>query len=207
MPGAAVPVPRHSVYPVDNTVRVQESAERGNAVKSRCIVERVSFGILAVMCLLSSACAARGTDKAPRTARDFALNDSDGALIRLSDYKGRVVLLNFWATWCHGCVLEIPWFIEFQERYKEKGLTIIGVSIDDSWKPVKAFVEEKKVNYPIVLDTEGLRKIYELNSMPMTLLIDRSGAIAASYIGVVDKGACESKLRTLLEENALKDAK
>ena len=85
--------------------------------------------------------------------------------------------------------------------------TVIGVSIDEGWKPVKAFVEEKKVNYPIVLDTEGLRRIYELNSMPMTLLIDRRGAIAASYIGVVDKGACESKLRTLLEENALKAAK
>jgi cytochrome c biogenesis protein CcmG/thiol:disulfide interchange protein DsbE len=125
----------------------------------------------------------------------------------LSDYKGRVVLLNFWATWCKGCVLEIPWFIEFQERYKENGLTIIGVSIDDSWKPVKAFVEEKKVNYPIVLDTEGLRKIYELNSMPMTLLIDRSGEIAVSYIGVVDKDACESKLRALLGEKSLKAAK
>ena len=72
---------------------------------------------------------------------------------------------------------------------------------------MKAFVEEKKVNYPIVLDTEGLRKIYELNSMPMTLLIDRSGEIAVSYIGVVDKDACESKLRALLGEKSLKAAK
>ena len=201
MPGAAVPVPRHSVYPVDNTVRVQESAERGNAVKSRCIVERVSFGILAVMCLLSSACAARGTDKAPKTARDFALNDSDGALIRLSDYKGRVVLLNFWATWCHGCVLEIPWLIEFQERYKDTGLAVIGISMDEDWKPVKAFVKEKKVNYPVVIDNQGVGKLYSLNAMPMTLLIDRGGQIVASYMGVVDKSTCEKELHTLLQAN------
>ena len=165
------------------------------------------FGILAAVCLVSFACTIARPVKLPKTAPDFALNDSEGVRIKLSDYKGRVVLLNFWATWCKGCVLEIPWFIEFQERYKENGLTIIGVSIDDSWKPVKAFVEEKKVNYPIVLDTEGLRKIYELNSMPMTLLIDRIGEIAVSYIGVVDKDACESKLRALLGEKSLKAAK
>ena len=99
------------------------------------------------------------------------------------------------------------WFIEFQERYKDSGLSIIGVSIDESWNPVKAFVEEKKVNYPIVLDNEGVRKLYELNSMPMTLLIDRNGEIAASYIGVVDKAACESRIRTLLQENVQKAAK
>ena len=165
------------------------------------------FGILAAVCLVSQACVPARPVKLLKTAHDFALNDSEGVRIKLSDYKGRVVLLNFWATWCKGCVLEIPWFIEFQERYKDSGLSVIGVSIDEGWKPVKAFVEEKKVNYPIVLDTEGLRRIYELNSMPMTLLIDRRCAIAASYIGVVDKGACESKLRTLLEENALKAAK
>ena len=170
-------------------------------MKSHCIVERVSFGILAVMCLLSSACAARGTDKAPKTARDFALNDSDGALIRLSDYKGRVVLLNFWATWCHGCVLEIPWFIEFQERYKDAGLAVIGISMDEDWKPVKAFVQEKKVNYPVVIDNQGVGKLYGLNAMPMTLLIDRRGDVAVSYTGVVDKSACEKELHTLLQAN------
>ncbi|PYV81073.1 MAG: TlpA family protein disulfide reductase, partial [Acidobacteria bacterium] len=143
----------------------------------------------------------------PKTAPGFALNDSEGVPIRLSDYKGTVVLLNFWATWCHGCVLEIPWFIEFQERYKDSGLSVIGVSMDEDWKPVKAFVEEKKVNYPILIGNEGLGKLYELNSMPMTVLIDRSGKIAASYTGVVDKHACESKLRTLLQESAQKAAR
>ena len=175
-------------------------------MRLRRVFEGFLIGILTAVCLLSSACIPARPVSGPKIAHDFTLNDSEGVPIRLSDYKGRVVLLNFWATWCKGCVLEIPWFIEFQERYKENGLAVIGVSIDDSWKPVKAFVEEKKVNYPIVIDTEGVRKLYELNSMPMTLLIDRSGEIAASYIGVVEKAACESKLRELLEEKAPKAA-
>jgi peroxiredoxin len=160
-----------------------------------------AFGILAAVCVMLQACTPARPVKFLKTAHDFALNDSKGVRIRLSDYKGRVVLLNFWATWCKGCVLEIPWFIEFQERYKASGFSVIGVSIDESWKPVKIFAEEKKVNYPIVIDTEGLRKRYELNAMPMTLLISRRGEIAASYLGVVDKGACERKLRALLEES------
>ena len=166
-----------------------------------------AFGILAAVCAMLQACTPARPVRFLKTADDFALNDSEGVPIRLSDYKGRVILLNFWATWCKGCVLEIPWFIEFQERYKDRGLSVIGVSIDEGWKPVKAFVEEKKVNYPIVLDTEGLRKTYELNAMPMTLLIDHSGEIAASYIGVVDKSTCESKLRALLQENSQKAVK
>ena len=172
----------------------------------RRVLEGFTIGILAVVYLVLPACTPARTVESSRMAPDFALNDSQGAPIKLSDYKGRVVLLNFWATWCHGCVLEIPWFIEFQERYKDSGLSVIGVSIDEGWKPVKAFVEEKKVNYPIVIDTEGVRRLYELNAMPMTLLIDRSGEIAASYIGVVDKGTCESKLRTLLQQDAQRTA-
>ena len=90
---------------------------------------------------------------------------------------------------------------------KDSGLSVIGVSTDEGWQPVKTFIHEKKVNYPIVIDNEGVRKLYELNSMPMTLVIARSGEIAASYIGVVDKDACESKLRALLEEKSLRAAK
>jgi peroxiredoxin len=173
----------------------------------RRVIEGFGIVILAVMYLVSPACTTARTVKSSTTAPDFALNNSEGVPIRLSDYKGRVVLLNFWATWCHGCVLEIPWFIEFQERYKDSGLSVIGVSMDEDWKPVKAFVEEKKVNYSIVIGNEALGKLYELNAMPMTWLIDRSGKIAASYTGVVDMGACESELRTLVQKNVQKAAR
>src|SRR5881296_3433215 len=173
----------------------------------RRVFQGFGIAILTALYLLSPACTTVRTDKSPNTAPGFALNDSKGVPVRLSDYKGRVVLLNFWATWCHGCVLEIPWFIEFQERYKDKGFSVIGVSMDEDWKPVKAFVEEKKVNYPILIGNEGLGKLYELNSMPMTVLIDRSGKIAASYTGVVDKHACETKLQTLLQDSSQTAAK
>jgi peroxiredoxin len=171
------------------------------------VTEKFAMGILTVLSIVSPACTTGQAVKSTKTAPGFALNDSKGVPVRLEDYKGRVVLLNFWATWCHGCVLEIPWFIEFQERYRNSGFSVIGVSMDEDWKPVKAYVEEKKVNYPVVIGNESLGKLYGLNSMPMTLLIDRAGRIAASYSGVVDKNVCETKLRTLLQESTQKAGK
>src|SRR5215470_8518359 len=79
-----------------------------------------------------------------------ALTDSNGASVNLSTYKGRVVLLDFWATWCEGCKEEIPWFMEFQDKYSKAGLTVVGASLDDDgWKSVKPFLQEHKINYRI----------------------------------------------------------
>jgi peroxiredoxin len=129
---------------------------------------------------------------ARKPAPNFNLNDSNGAPIKLSDYKGKVVLLNFWATWCHGCGLEIPWFIEFQDEFKNKGLIVVGVSMDDDgWKSVKPYMLEKKVNYTMVLGDKKMGDLYGLPGMPMTLLIDRDGKIANTCLGVVDKNKCE----------------
>jgi peroxiredoxin len=128
-------------------------------------------------------------------APDFTLTDSKGSSLRLSDYKGKVVLLNFWATWCHGCKLEIPWFIEFENRYKGSGLAVIGVSMDDDgWKSVKPYIEQNRINYAVVIGGERLGKLYGVRSMPMTLLIGRDGKVAHLYTGVVDKKACESEI-------------
>jgi len=138
-----------------------------------------------------------GSSRKPAPA--FELTDSSGALVKLSDFKGRVVLLNFWATWCHGCQTEIPWFIEFENKYKRDGLTVIGVSMDDDgWKSVKPWIGEKKVNYPVVIGGESLGKKFGLGAMPKTLLIDRDGKVAFTHEGVVDRGACEKELRSLL---------
>jgi peroxiredoxin len=120
--------------------------------------------------------------------------------VPLSRYKGKVVLLNFWATTCGGCKVEIPWFIEFQTRYKSRGLVVIGVSMDDDgWKSVRPFMKEKKINYPVVAGNEELARHYGVvEALPKTLLIGRDGKIATSYTGVVDKEACETEIRTLL---------
>jgi cytochrome c biogenesis protein CcmG/thiol:disulfide interchange protein DsbE len=138
-----------------------------------------------------------------KTAPDFTLDDSKGAPIKLSDYKGKVVLLDFWATWCHGCGTEIPWFIEYQTKYKDSGLAVIGVSMDDDgWKVVKPFIEEKKMNYAVVLGNADVAKLYKVDAMPVTVLIDREGRIAESYDGVVDRAACEAKIQSLLKDDA-----
>jgi peroxiredoxin len=136
-----------------------------------------------------------------KAAPDFTLSDSKDNPVRLSNYHGKVVLLNFWATWCHGCQMEIPWFMVYENKYKDSGLAVIGVSMDeDGWKSVKPFLEEKKLNYPVVIGNDDLAKMFGVQSMPMSLLIDRNGQIAASYAGVVDRDACESEIRALLHD-------
>jgi cytochrome c biogenesis protein CcmG/thiol:disulfide interchange protein DsbE len=143
--------------------------------------------------------AANVTLKSGQAAPDFTLPSATGEEIRLTAYKGRVVLLNFWATWCHGCQKEIPWLIDFRNKYGSKGFEVLGVSMDDAgWKVVKPFIAEKAVNYPVVIGNDTLAKSYGLTAMPMTFLIDRKGRIAATSVGVVDQSACEREILQLL---------
>jgi peroxiredoxin len=141
----------------------------------------------------------------PRVAPDFSLLDSNGATLTLSDYKGKVVLLDFWATWCGGCKTEIPWYMEFENKYKDNGLAVIGVSLavigvsmDTDWKTVKPFLAEEKMNYPVVIGNEALLAGYGSLEMPATYLIDRDGRIADYHIGVVNKDQFEGEIKKLL---------
>jgi peroxiredoxin len=143
-----------------------------------------------------------------KPAPGFSLTDAKGKQIQLSDYRGKVVLLDFWATWCGGCKLEIPWYMEFDKKYKRQGLAVIGVSMDDDgWKAVKPFLLRTKdpetggntaMKYPVVIGSDQLAKAYNLTSMPMTLLIDRQGKIALSHTGVVNKSDFEGHILQLL---------
>ncbi|HKF23902.1 MAG TPA: TlpA disulfide reductase family protein [Candidatus Angelobacter sp.] len=138
-----------------------------------------------------------------KPAPAFSLADSGGATVSLSQFKGRVVLLNFWATWCHGCQEEIPWYIEFAGKYKDKGLVVIGVSLDDDgWKSVKPFMQAKKMNYPVVVGNQELMDRYSGYGMPVSVLIDRDGRIADSHSGVVDKNGWEREIQQLLGESS-----
>ena len=136
-----------------------------------------------------------------KSAPEFSLQDSTGKTINLKNYHGRVLLLDFWATWCHGCKEEIPWFAEFKRKYAARGLTVVGVSLDDDgWTKVRPFITNAKVPYQILLGNDAIAKKYGIERMPDTFLIDRSGRIAAAYIGLVDKEDVEKNLQAMLAQ-------
>ena len=136
-----------------------------------------------------------------KAAPEFALKDSAGKTVALKKYRGKVVLLDFWATWCHGCKEEIPWFADFQRKYAAKGLQVVGVSLDEEgWKVVKPFLATTDVPYRILLGDEPLAKKYGIENMPDAVLIDRKGRIAAAYTGLVDRDNLDANLRAMLAQ-------
>lgn len=137
-----------------------------------------------------------------RQAPDFELPHSKGRLVQLSAYRGQVVVLNFWATWCNPCQLEIPCFVEFQSAYDAKGFSVIGVSLDeDGWTPVLPYVTKQKINYPIVLGNNDVLRAYGgLESLPTTLIIDRQGQVAATHVGLVSRSVYERDIKAVLNQ-------
>ncbi len=140
--------------------------------------------------------ASTGRNPAP----DFTLQDANGNSVKLSDAQGKVVLLNFWATWCGPCQLEIPWFIAFQQEYKSKGLEVIGVAMDEEgWKVIKPYVNEHKMNYRVVLGNDSVTQLYGgVDSLPTTFIIDRSGKIAYVHVGLAGRDEYRNEIQTLL---------
>jgi peroxiredoxin len=171
------------------------------------ILRWVLFGVaLAGMALIRYSWEPGGTSarigdaKDRRPAPDFSLTDANGSSVQLSGYKGNVVLLNFWATWCGPCKIEIPWFVEFEKVYSGRGFAVLGVSMDeDGWAAVKPYVEQKKVNYRVVVDDGDMAKRFGgVESLPTTLLIDRDGKIAAEHVGLISKSAYQDQIEQLL---------
>jgi peroxiredoxin len=138
--------------------------------------------------------------KERKKAPEFALKDVDGKVVRLSDYKGKVVLLNFWATWCGPCKVEIPWFVEFEKMNKDKGFAVIGVAMDEEgWEVVKPYIGEKGVNYRVVVGDDSTATLYGgVDSLPTTFLLDREGKIATVHIGLVSKAEYAKDIAALL---------
>ena len=135
-------------------------------------------------------------------APDFTVKDLKGREISLSNYSGKVVFLNFWATWCGPCKAEIPDFIEAYKQYKDKGMEIIGISVDRiSPKSVLKFVEKYKINYPIIMGTDKIQKDYEPGPyVPTTIIVDQEGKIRHRHIGYMDKKTLKGYFLKLTEE-------
>lgn len=144
--------------------------------------------------------AAVKSDKDRKAAPAFTLKDADGRSVTLADYKGKVVLLNFWATWCGPCKIEIPWFIEFEQKYKDRGFAVVGVAMDeDGWEVIKPYLSKNRVNYRIALGTDMVAQQYGgVESLPTTFVIDKNGRIASTHIGLVSKSDYENEIIQLL---------
>jgi peroxiredoxin len=132
---------------------------------------------------------------------DFTLKDMDGASVRLADFKGKVLVLNFWATWCPPCKAEIPGIIEVHSKYKDKGVVILGISEDDDPQTLKTFSTEWKINYPMLVgrDEDKLFDAYgPLYGIPTTVFIGRDGAICGRHVGPATMEEFEKEIKTLL---------
>jgi thiol-disulfide isomerase/thioredoxin len=134
-------------------------------------------------------------------APDWRLNDPDGKSVQLSDFKGKVVILDFWATWCPPCRAEIPGFVALQKEYGDRGLAVVGVSLDTAGPSVvKTFGQRLGMNYPIVMGNETIADNYGgVSVIPTTFVIDRNGNIIASHQGFTSQADFESEVRLLLE--------
>lgn len=134
-------------------------------------------------------------------ATDFTLAKLDGQQLTLSSYRGKVVLLDFWATWCVPCREEIPHFVELQEKYGGQGLQIIGVSMDDSVDPVRPFAEQFRINYPIVMGNAKIGEEYGgVLGLPIAFLLDRDGRIVKKHIGATPADVFEKEITSLLSK-------
>jgi peroxiredoxin len=132
---------------------------------------------------------------------DFTIKDMHGANVRLTDYKGKVILINFWATWCAPCKTELPAFIELHDQYKDKGLVILGVSADDDAETLRSFAAEWKLNYPILVgrDEEEMLDAYgPLFGYPTSVIVGRDGAVCGRHIGPATKEEFEREIKALL---------
>jgi peroxiredoxin len=141
--------------------------------------------------------------KERKPAPDFALKDASDRTVKLTDLRGKVVLVDFWATWCTGCKKEIPWFSEFQAKYGPQGFAMVGISLDEGgWAVLRPFLTEHKVPYQMLLGDDPTAERYGIKNMPDTFLIDREGRLAAAYIaGLVDRDNVEANIQAILSKH------
>jgi peroxiredoxin len=160
--------------------------------------------VVAMAVAMWPACMQKPTPTAPagdQANLDFVLKDMNGAEVRLADFKGRPLVLNFWATWCGPCKVEIPAFVELVEQYKDQRLAVLGISVDDSPEDLRKFAEEFKMNYPVLvgLGQDTLQETYQaMMVIPVTWFIRPDGTVLKSHTGPATKEWFEEQIKALL---------
>jgi thiol-disulfide isomerase/thioredoxin len=149
-----------------------------------------------------------------KPAPNFKLEDLNGKKVSLADYKGRALLINFWATWCGPCKLETPWIVELRNQYAGKGFEVLGIDsegddlkagdtegLTNQKKAVMRFVKQEKMPYPVLLDGDSISNQYGgLEAMPTSFWVDRSGKVIAAQMGISSKDDMEAKIKKALGE-------
>jgi peroxiredoxin len=134
------------------------------------------------------------------SAPEFSLRDLNGRKLDLSAFRGKVVLLDFWATWCDPCREEIPRFVSLQNRYRDQGLQVLGISMDDEPQPVRHFLRRFHLNYPVAMGDAKLGELYGgVLGLPIVFLINRAGGIGAKYVGATKTSVLEREIQALLQ--------
>lgn len=163
-----------------------------------------SFGVLGFLASREAAVNARtqsdGAAMIGKLLPGFRLEDQSGTQVTNREVEGKVVLLNFWATWCGPCRTEMPWFVEFQDRYGESGFTVLAVSMDqEGWEVVRPFIEQQGLNFPVFVGDRDFGDAFGgVNVLPITFIVDRTGRIIARHRGLVDKSEYEKEIEALL---------
>jgi cytochrome c biogenesis protein CcmG/thiol:disulfide interchange protein DsbE len=184
-----------------------EPTNQGASVRNRWIIAAVAATALAgvvagtVVTIRRSPGSALCAADARAANLNFTMKDMSGQDVSLSQFAGKTILLDFWATWCVPCKIEIPHLIEFQDKYGKDGLQVVGISIDDTIEKLEPYVRDMKMNYPVLqgLGHDDVQNEYgPLYAIPVTVLISRDAKVCATHMGLAGKETLESEIRSLL---------
>lgn len=195
-----------------SNTRFERTSAAASQWSSKC---KIAFSLALLLLCITPALRAQQNVRASlikasarAKAPAFQLTANDGANLKLSHYRGKVILLNFWATDCGGCVFEIPTLISMERDFRHSDFTVVGVDMDipydplktasEAWKKVRPFMATHGMNYPVLMGNSGIESLYKIDAYPASFIIDKSGRIAARYVGIISKDNVEANVKTLL---------